>query len=301
VAAPRTTGLLDPAYLSALSGYALMARLAVEGFISGMHRSRFHGFGTEFLQYRAYTPGEDLRTIDWKAYARRDRLQTKVFQEETNLTCTILLDASGSMDYQGRSAACSKFHYAAMVAAALIHLAQRQGDKIGLYIYQDTIIDAVPANRNGNRMAPLYHSLQRARPAGNANHERALDYIGHHLSGRGIFVHISDMQEVETTLPAQLARIRIRHHDTLALQILDKDEVTLPRDDAARFIDLESGAERVTSPRTVADAHDRAAAEAGATLRDGCVQRGIEFQRFLTDASLGKAIAAFLHQRKLAG
>lgn len=291
--------LLDPAYLSALSGYDLIARLAVEGYISGMHRSRFHGFGTEFLQYRAYTAGEDLRTIDWKAYARRDRLQTKVYQEETNMACHILLDASASMDYRGRRAPCTKFRYACMLASAIAYLASRQGDKVGLYIYKDTMADVVSVRQRSNRLASIYHALQRCEPSGNGDHAAALDFMGHQLGGRGIFVLISDMLEAEQQLPELLSRVRIRHFDTMALQILDPDELDFPTDEAARFVDLETGAEKITSPRAVAADFNSSALAAIEQLRRGMVDKRIDYRRFQTTESLGQALAAFLNHRKL--
>jgi uncharacterized protein (DUF58 family) len=293
----NSASLLDPEYLSSISNYALMAKVAVEGYLSGLHRSRFHGFGSEFLQYRAYTPGEDPRMIDWKVYARRDRLQTKVFQEETNMTCWLMVDASASMNYAGRRASCTKFDYARMMAAALAYLALRQGDQVGLYLYNSTLVDAVPPGQRGNRQAAIFHALSRARPENPGNPEGIVEYIGHHLRGRGLLVCISDMLEDEPVLPSLLSRIRIRHTDTLALQVLDPDELDFPVDEAARFVDLESGSECVTSPKAVADDYNRLMRENQDRLRKGFASARIDHEVFSTQHSLGHLLSAYLHKR----
>lgn len=289
--------LLEPAYLSTITNYALMAKVAVEGYLSGLHRSRFQGFGSEFVQYRAYSPGEDPRFIDWKAYARRNRLQTKIFQEETNMTCTIVLDASSSMNYQGSRAPCSKFDYARMIAAALAYLALRQGDQVGLVIYNSTITEAVSQSQRSNRLASIYHALSRATPEGSANHELAIEYIGHHVRGRGLFVFISDMLDEEEQLPSLLARIRIRHHDTVALQTLDPDELEFPKTEAARFVDLESGEECVTSPKAIAQSYDRAMQLSQNQLSKGFRDSRVDHTVFSSRTSLGHALSAYLHSR----
>jgi len=297
----QSSDLLDPGYLSSISNYALMARVAVEGYLSGLHRSRFQGFGSEFLQYRAYTPGEDLRMIDWKVYARRERLQTKVFQEETNMTCNIVLDASASMDYSGSRAVCSKFDFARMVAAALAYLALRQGDQVGLYIFNSTLVDAVAPGQRGNRQAAVFHALSRARPRETGNPEAAIEYVGHHLRGRGLLVFISDMLEAESSLPGLLARIRIRHHDTLALQVLDPDELAFPESEAARFVDLESGEECVTSPKAVAADYNRSMMKSQERLRRAFADSRIDHHLFSSRNSLGHLLAAYLHRRTQSG
>lgn len=274
-----------------------MARIAVEGYLSGLHRSRFQGFGSEFVQYRAYTPGEDPRLIDWKAYARRNRLQTKIFQEETNMTCSIVLDASASMDYKGSRGSCSKFDYARMIAAALAYLALRQGDQVALTIYNSTITDAISPSQRSNRLASIFHALSRARPEDAANHELVVDYMGHHVRGRGLFVFLSDMLDEEDALPALLSRIRIRHFDTVAMQVLDPDELDFPDTEAARFVDLESGRECVTSPKAVADSYNRAMRLSQTRLSRAYRDSRIQHTVFSTEHSLGRALSAYLHRR----
>ena len=126
---------LDPSILARTSNYQLLARNVVEGFISGMHRSLYHGFGSEFVHYRNYTAGDDLKYVDWKVYARLNRFQIKVFQEETNTNCYIVLDTSKSMDYSGDSSRVTKLEYGKILAACIAYLVNRQGDNVGFYGY----------------------------------------------------------------------------------------------------------------------------------------------------------------------
>lgn len=289
--------LLDPAYLSSISNYALMARVVVEGYLSGLHRSRFFGFGNEFLQYRSYTPGEDPRLIDWKVYAKRERLQTKVFQEETNMTVSLVVDSSASMDYAGKGAACRKFDFARMAAAALAYLAFKQGDQVGLYLFHHTLAEAIPPGQRGNRQAVLFHTLRQASPEKPGNPEAAIEYLGHHLRGRGLVIFISDMLDEWAGLPSLLAGIRIRHHDTLALQVLDPDELQFPADEAARFVDLETGEECITSPKVVADDYNRLMRESQEKLHTAFTGSGIDHEVFSTGDSLGHVLSAYLHKR----
>jgi uncharacterized protein (DUF58 family) len=247
--------LLDPANLTRIENYALMAKAAVEGFLSGMHRSVFHGFGTEFLQYRNYVPGEDLKYLDWKVYAKRDELVTKVFQEETSMNCYFVVDASASHNYQGDRAACTKLRYACMIAASLAYLATRQGDNISLFAYQDTIVEALePGHRNG-QLHRFLQALTRLKPEGQANHERLLKSITHHMRNRGLVVYLSDMLEAEETLPRLLQNLRFQHCDCLALQILDPDERDLPHSYPVRYIDSESNKEVTSFADSVRDGY----------------------------------------------
>lgn len=292
-----TTDLLDPAYLTAIANYALLARIAVEGFLSGLHRSLFHGFGSEFLQYRAYSPGEDPRYIDWKAFARRERLQTKVYQEETNMNVLLVLDASASLDYQGSRAPCSKFRYASMLCAAIAYMAARQGDKVGLTLYSDTVLESIPPGQRNNRMASLYHALAKVSPSGTSNHAGVAEFLGHQLRGRGVIVFISDMLDAEQELPAIIGRLRIRHYDSMALQVLDPDELDFPQQEAARFVDMETGGERITSPKRVAERFNQSMRAAHEVLRTGFTDNRIDYRVFSSAEPFGTALSAFLHHR----
>ncbi len=289
--------LLDPAYLSRLSNYKLLARLAVEGFLSGIHRSVFHGFGMEFLQYRSYTPGEDLKYLDWKVLARNDRLYTKVFEEETETDCLLLLDASASMDYQGSRASCTKLDYARMVAACLAYLATKQGDRPGLFAYDEHLRLAIPPRAHSGGFDAIARSLPGIEARGAARHAQMPVRIARHFRRRSIIVLLSDMLEAEEELPPILRGLSARGCDCIALQILDPDEVDLPKLDLTRFIDAESGRELIASPGSIRDAYDAGFAAYSEQLTGGLNSGRIDYCRILTNESIGQALAAFLRQR----
>lgn len=290
--------LLDPAHLTRIENYALMARAAVEGFLSGMHRSVFHGFGTEFLQYRNYVPGEDLKYLDWKVYAKRDELVTKVYQEETSMNCYFVIDASASHHYQGERAACSKLRYACMIAASLAYLATRQGDNIALFAYQDSIVEALEPGHRSGQLHRFLQALTRLKPEGPANHERLLQSITHHMRNRGLVVYLSDMLEAEEMLPRMLQSLRFQHCDCLALQILDPDELDLPHAYPVRYIDSETGKEVTTFAETVREGYEQSMAKFMEDLKSGFRRAQVEYTPLLTTDHLGHALSQYLHSRE---
>jgi len=289
---------LDPAYLSSLDNLALLARTAVEGFLSGMHRSVYHGFGTEFLQYRNYVPGEDLKYLDWKVYARRDALMTKVYQEETSMNVYFVVDASASHRYRGERASCSKLHYANMLAASLAYLATRQGDNIALYAYQDRIVEAVePGHRNG-QLHRFLQSLSRLEARGQADHRGHLNTILHHMRNRGLVVYISDMLESEDDLPEQLKTLRLHHCDCLAIQVLDPDERDLPHAFPARYRDAESGAEVTTFAGGIREQYQERMQQFLKRLNRGFRDAQVDYLSLSTTDHLGFALGRYLSHRE---
>jgi uncharacterized protein (DUF58 family) len=295
---PSVHDLLDPAHLAQLGNYALLARSAVEGFLSGMHRSLFHGFGTEFLQYRDYTPGADLKYLDWKLLARSDRLYTKVYQEETNMNVQLVLDTSASLEYQGSRAACTKLHYACMTAACLAYLATRQGDNVGLFAYGGALREVIPPGHRAGQLERVLQALTRLEPAGAANHEAMLQTFGNQLRQRSIVVFISDMLEGETVLPDQLKRFRLRHCDTLAVQVLDPDELDLPIEGVARFHDAETGREVTSWADSTRGQYMSQMSDFLGNLKESFSRSQVDLLRLGTDESLGYALARYLHHRE---
>ncbi|MGF1452197.1 MAG: DUF58 domain-containing protein [Opitutales bacterium] len=289
--------LLDPTELAKLRSLSMLARVAVEGFLGGLHRSLAHGFGMEFEQYRNYTPGEDLKYLDWKVLARSDRLYTKVFQEETDTDCLLLLDRSGSMGYQGSAAPCTKLRYAAMVAACLAYLVDRQGDHPGLYPYADRLGDIVPPRRQRAGLSTVLNVLEGVEAGGAAHHRHALEPLVPRVRRRSVVVLISDFLEAEEETPGLLRSFAARGCDVLAVQVLDRDEYDLPPVDFARFIDLETEARLSASPKLT---RERYRSDFGAfqrSLADGFNANRVPFVSVFSDESLGSVLAPFLRRR----
>lgn len=295
-AAPQE--VLDPEALSRLRSLKLMAKLAVEGFLNGLHTSLAHGSGMEFHQYRDYTPGEDLKYLDWKLLARSNRLYTKCFREETNTDCQLLIDCSASMRYQGTQSAVSKLRYAVMTAACLATLASRQGDSVGLFAYADTLKAARPASRSGSGLDSVYRILTGLEASGSAQHEPILTGLARRFRRRSIVILLSDLLDAETVLPPVLQGLRARGSDVMVLQILDPDEVALPDTGATRYIDCENGQERMAPAASIRDHYNESFAEWKNGLERELAQARISFETLLTQDALGPTLHCFLKQRQ---
>ena len=292
------TELLSAETLLKIDSYSLLARVVVEGFLSGLHRSLYQGFGSEFFQYRNYVPGDDFKYVDWKVYSRQDRFYTKVFQEETNLNCTILLDASRSMAYEGRRSACGKLRYASMVAACLAYLAQRQGDSVGFYAYGDALRVGLPPGRRIDGVQRVFTELHRLSASGTADHASALHFAAENMRRRGIVVLISDLHGAEDELESLIRRFRFAHHDCIVFQILDRDELDLPFGHTVRFVDSETEAELTTAPDLIRDSYIGAMDRFLEAVRNACLAQQADYLLVPTTEDLGNLLAAYLHRRE---
>jgi uncharacterized protein (DUF58 family) len=296
VAAPaRDRQFLDPAVVARLGTLELKARTVVEGFIAGLHRSPFRGFSVEFAEYRQYIPGDDLSTMDWKVYARRDRHYVKKFEEETNLHCQLLVDVSGSMAYASRGV--SKFDYAACLAASLGYLMNRQRDGVGLVAFSDRIVDALPSSTKPGHLRNLLVALDRLEVGSRTNVARPLHQVADTLTKRGLVVLISDLLDDADAIIRGLKHFQYRGSDVLVFHVLDRDELEFPFDGTTRFEDLESGDEVVAVPGAVREHYlkrigaliDRYRRELGAA--------GIDYQLLDTSQPLEMALLAYLSTR----
>jgi uncharacterized protein (DUF58 family) len=290
--------LLSPTLLSRIADYALLARLAVEGYMSGLHRSTTKGYGSEFEQYRSYSSGDDLKYIDWKLFARSGKLYAKVFQEETSMRCAVLLDASASMAYQGQGAACSKYRYAAMLAACFTYLAQRQGDQLGLFIYADEMLYATARGQREGQLRQSAAHLSRVQPAGVAYHDAAMVQAENYLGRRGLLIWLSDFHGAEDSLTRQLRRLRAAQRDGLLCQILDRDEIDLPFTDTLRFVDSENGDEITTAPGEVCTDYQLRMQGFMDAVRQDCLNNNSDYLLSATDGNLAELLSAYLHRRE---
>lgn len=301
VAHQTVADYLSPHTLAEIENYQLLARIAVEGFLAGAHRSLHRGTGSEFLQYRNYVPGDDPKYVDWQLFARLNRLHTKVFQEETNMNCCIVLDASASMGYGGERAACTKLHYAAMLAACVSYLAFRQTDNVGLYAFNDNLVAAVPPRRRTGQLARLFGEIGRLEPAGGGAAARLMPVIAQGLHERGVVVILSDFLSGDDDLLNQLRRFRSQRHECVVFQILDPDELDLPFGRTTRFIDSETGERLVTYPETFRADYRTSVEHHVTRIREACLQSRTDYQLVPSDTSLGGALSAYLHRRGRCG
>ncbi len=240
----------DAKLLATLDSLDLRARYVVEGFIAGQHRSPFHGFSVEFSEYREYEPGDDLRHVDWRVYARSDRLYVKQYMQETNVRFYVLLDTSGSMDYRGRDAWGSKLEVSRVIAAALSWMMLKQNDAVGLLAMTPggEVPDYIRPSQKPSQFGLMLRHLDRVQPSGGPHLSTLLRHAARLVHRRSMVILFSDLLEPAEDLTESLRELRFDGNDLLVLQVLDRDEIEFPFDSDAVFEDLESGARRQVAP-----------------------------------------------------
>jgi uncharacterized protein (DUF58 family) len=293
---------LRPEVIQEVARLDLKARFIVEGFISGLHDSPYHGFSTEFSEHREYTPGDDPKGIDWRVYARTDKYYIKRFEAETNLECHILLDVSESMAY-GSSGAVSKMEYGIYMAAALGYIMIHQQDSVGLVTFDEDLINVVPARSKRSHLLALLGVL-----AGSLRHRPSrLSHCLHRaadtLRRRGVVIVFSDLLPADDEQPEEvvegLKHLRYRGHDVIVFQILDHAEVAFPFRGPARFVDVESMRALRADPEAVADAYRREMRALVARYEEACRDDQIDFVQVDTADSFDRVLLSFLRARKL--
>ena len=291
------TELLDPAYLASIEDYSLLTRIVVDGALPGIHRSQRHGRGSEFFQYREYTRGDDLKLIDWKVFAKRGELVAKSFHEDTSLTCYLVVDASASMGYKGTRAVCDKLRYASMLAACFAYVANRQGDRVGLFAYSDEVKQWVQPRSGTAHLNRIFSSLSGLKAEGANDHETAWDALAGGLPGRCLVVFLSDFLEAEDELPDRLRFAMSARYECLCLQTLDPDEIDLPSSEALRFSEMEGTKEVSTSPPAIRDEYAADMDDFLERLKANLASVYVEFESLSTADHLGPALHRFLGMR----
>ena len=288
--------VLDSAVVAAIDDLELAARLVVEGLRSGLHRSPFHGFSTEFSQHRPYQTGDDFRHLDWKLLARTDRLYSRQFRETTNMSVMIVLDPSRSMDFP--SDGVSKFRYGSILSAALAYLVVNGGDRAGLMTMTNRQLRFVPARGGRSQLRTLLAQIERLSPEGAWDPARTIGRAADLLKRRGLVIVISDFYDAEDETLRELKRIRHRGHDVAMLHVLSRPELSLSFRGARDFEDLESGERRMLdAPAATRDY--RAAVQSFLDRWARSAKReGIEYARMITDESPARALRAFLLSRE---
>jgi uncharacterized protein (DUF58 family) len=287
----------DPQTLAKLAGLDLKARLIVEGYITGLHKSPYSGFSVEFAEHREYAPGDDVRYVDWKVFGKTDRFYLKRFEEETNFACHVLVDASESMGYQSDRAAVSKLEYAKYLAAALSHLVVRQQDAVALATFNTSVTRFLTPSSQPSHLKQLMHFLERTEPAG----ETALGPIVHDLAERirkrGLVILLSDLFDDVPSLVSGLKHFRHRRHDVSVMQIIDPAEQDFPFLDPTRFKGLEGLPEQTVEPRSLRRAYQAEFNEFLREVRTSCGDLQMDYVLLRTDRPLDVALRSFLTRR----
>jgi uncharacterized protein (DUF58 family) len=288
---------LDPAVLAGISGLDLVAKTVVDGFVNGLHRSPDFGFSQEFAEYRAYSPGDDLRHVDWNVFARTERAYLKRYRGETNSILTVLLDASNSMKFSSHSV--SKMDYARFTAASLFYLAiQNQRDAAGLIVFDDEIRTYIrPSTRQG-QLHRLLSGLEQAEPHARTDFAKPLNHFQQFLRRRGIVVFISDFYDSPEHIVRTVEPLRFHGNEVVLFHILDPKEIRPEIGEPSTLIDLETQDRIEITPEYVRDEYRKKFDAHMEALRDKARGAGMDYHLLTTDRPLDDALREYLSIRQ---
>lgn len=289
---------LQPEVLAKLKGLDLKARLIVEGYVAGLHRSPYHGFSVEFAEHREYVPGDDLRYVDWKVYGKSDRIYLKQFEEETNFACHLLVDTSESMQYRSSQAAMSKLEYARCVAAALGYLVVHQQDAVGLATFDRQISQLLRPLGTPSHLRQLLQRLEQTPAAGETALGPILHDLAERIRKRGVVILFSDLFDDVDSLMLGLKHFRHRRHDVSVMHVIDPAEQDFPFDEPTLFKGLEGIPERMADPRALRSGYQREFTTFLNDVRRGCADLQMDYILLRTDMPLDVALRTFLTRRR---
>ncbi|HSQ14543.1 MAG TPA: DUF58 domain-containing protein [Candidatus Deferrimicrobium sp.] len=286
----------DPKVLAGISNLALRARWVVEGMLSGVHKSRAKGFSVEFEEHREYTPGDEIRRIDWKAFGKFDRYFIKEYEDETNLRAYLLLDGSASMDYA--SDGITKFDYGCTLTASLDYLILKQQDAAGVVTFSNRIESFVPPRAKRDYLLQILHALENRGPAGETNVGKILDELAGQIKRRGLIILVSDLLDEPEPILKGLRQFRFKGNDVIVFHLLDPAEMELPFDGNILFEDLETAnLEVIADPRAIRATYKQVVQEFITEMRKQCHDSAIDYQLISTATPLDQALASYLSWR----
>ena len=306
---------LDPTTISRLRNMDLKARLIVEGYIAGLHRSPYHGFSVEFAEYRQYMQGDNIKTIDWKVYGKTDRTYVKVFEEETNLISHILLDKSGSMGFPsaeetverrredgsrgaiGKRSYVNKLTYGSLLAGALAFMMIRQQDAVGLGLFDDRIQTLIPHRSVRKQLFHILQNLDQVTPGAKTSISPTLHEMAERMKRRGLVILISDLMDDPDALLMGLKHFRHRKHEVIVFHVLDPREIDLDYRDEVEFEDMETGRKLRMEPAFMREGYARDVAAWLEKLERGCKNHNIDYNLLRTDTPFDVALTAYLGKR----
>jgi uncharacterized protein (DUF58 family) len=293
---PERSDFLKPEVVAKLKSIDLKARLVVEGFLAGLHRSPYKGFSVEFTEHRPYMPGDELKRVDWKVYAKTDRFVIKEYEEETNLRAYLVVDASGSMGYT--TGKVTKLEYAGYLAASLAYLLLHQKDSAGLVSFSDRIDRYVPPRSSGGHLNVLLRELGNLKPGGDTNIADTLHQLAEHMKRRGLVVILSDLWDQPAAVLSALRHFRHRKHEVLVFHIMDPNEREFAFRTPIVLKDLETGQELTVDPRIVKGEYQQSFDRFFEEFERGCREGLIDYHRITTDTPFDRALFSYLERRR---
>ena len=287
----------QPDRIAKLANLNLLARQAVEGFITGLHKSPHRGFSVEFAEHREYVAGDDLRHLDWQAWGRSDRYLLKQYEQQTNLRAHVLLDVSQSMNYK-YTGEQTKFEYGAFLAGALAYLMTRQQDMVGLTLFDEAVRFEAPPASTPAHLDHLFRNLEATAPGGQTKLADTLHTLARRLAKRGLIVLISDLYDDPEAVFKALQHFVYHHHQIILFHVMDPAELSLPQRGAKQFVDLETGEQLQADPRHIRDAYQDAMEGFISQYRQYCAQQNIEYVLAPTDTPVDRMLLSYLAKRK---
>jgi uncharacterized protein (DUF58 family) len=285
---------VDPNILSRVGNLELLARTVVDGFINGLHRAPFFGASIDFAEHRGYVPGDDIRRVDWRLYARTDRYYIKQYEADTNTNFTVLFDISKSMSFASRG--ISKIEYGSYLAACLAYLAHRQRDRVGIITFDEDIVSHVPPSAKHFDM--VLHTLDRAKPERPGHLSAPLHKMSEHFKRRGILLLISDFYDEPDAILDAIKPLRYLGNDLIVFHVLDPQEIDFEFDDASTFQDLESGEQVPVVPQSFRSEYRRLIQEHINRLSTKFSEQRIDYALVNTGEPLDRALFSYLSSRE---
>lgn len=287
---------LDPAFVSRLSRLDLVARLVVEGFLTGLHKSPYHGFSVEFAQHRPYNAGDPVRFVDWRLFAKTDRYYLKQYEEETNLRAHLILDTSASMGYRSEGPV-TKLRYATLLAGALTYMMQSQRDAVGLLMYDDAVRTLLPAKATHVHARRILTELEHAVPGSGTHTGPALRAVAERIRRRGLIVLLSDLMDRPEDVLQGLRHFRHGQHEIVVFHVLDPAEESFPFRGDTEFEDMETGRRLATHAWEVREAYLERFHEWTTIYRRACGEIGVEYVPTTTSTPFDLALFRYLEKR----
>ena len=286
---------LDTAVIARLSRLTVSVRLPMLGSVTGIHRSATRGSSVEFAEYRKYSPGDDLKFLDWRVFARTDRYFIREFEADTNLRCYLVLDTSASMKFT--SGELTRFDFARRVAGTLAHLLVHQGDATGLCLFSEAKLQDLPPRRTPTALRQILDTLASAKPQGETSLVRTLHELAERIRQRSLVIIISDLFTEVPELLDCFKHLRFYKHDVAVFHLLDRQEFDFDFTRPVRFVDLESGADLITDPAVVREGYREALEEYLAALRHGCREFDVDYRLTYLEQGYEGVLTNFLLQR----
>ena len=290
---------LNPESIAKLDNMSLRARLVVEGYLLGQHKSPYHGFSVEFAEHRSYGHGDEIRHIDWKLYGKTDRYYIKRFEEETNLRSHILIDTSQSMKFKSKN--ITKLDYASYLAAALTHLMLSQKDGIGLILFDEKIKKFIPPRASKTHSKIIMETLDTIKCGNDTKIKNTLNYMAERIKKRGLVILISDLMDNPDEVLMGLNHFRHNKQEVIVFHIMDRQESEFNYSDRIQFKDMETGELITTDPWHIRNEYQNQIEKFKRKYQRGCRNQRIDYIPLYTDQSLDIALNEYLNKRKKSG